>query len=165
MTSIQATALAVDTRVGTSFTNILVGIDFSPTSLRALEEALTIAQRSGGRVTLLHVLEGFPSETVYSGSRGFRIIRDYRARVEQVKRELRALVPAEALNWCEVDTEVVSGVAHRSILAVALERNADLVVLGSPRRTMLDRIATASTVAGVLRGADRPVLTVPEVSP
>ena len=63
-----------DTDVTASFNNILCGIDFSAASLRALNEALTMAQQSGGRVTLLHVLEGFPYESVYSGSRAFRLI-------------------------------------------------------------------------------------------
>ena len=45
-----------------SFNNILCAIDFSAASLRALNEALTMAQQSGGRITLLHVLEGFPYE-------------------------------------------------------------------------------------------------------
>jgi nucleotide-binding universal stress UspA family protein len=110
------------------------------------------------------VLEGFPGESVYSGSGAFRLIGEYWARVEKAKRELRALVPLEALNWCEVDTEAVSGIPHGSILAVALARNADLVVVGSPRRTRLDRILMASTVAGVLRRARCAVLAVPEIS-
>ena len=95
-------------------------MDFSSASAVALNQALILAQQSGGRITLLHVLEGFPYETVYSGSRAFRLIDD-RARVEKISRELRHAVPPDVFNWCEVDTTVVSGVAHRSILATAAE--------------------------------------------
>ena len=52
---------------GALFRNIVVPIDFSEVSLRALSEALVLAQQSGGRLLLLHVLDGFPYETVYSG--------------------------------------------------------------------------------------------------
>jgi nucleotide-binding universal stress UspA family protein len=145
-----------------SFNNILCGIDFSAASLRALNEALTIAQHNGGRITLLHVLEGFPYETVYSGARAVRLIGDHRARVDKIRRELRALVPPDALNWCEVDTEVVSGIPHDAIRATATERQADLVVIGVPPRTRRDRIVMASTVSNVLRRSRRPVLAVPE---
>ena len=138
-----------DTDVTASFSNILCGIDFSAASLRALNEALRMAQQTGGRITLLHVLEGFPYESVYSGSRAFRLIGDYRARVDKVKRELRALVPPDALNWCEVETEVVSGIPHDAIRNTATARKADLVVIGLPRRTKLDRIVKASTASGV----------------
>jgi nucleotide-binding universal stress UspA family protein len=149
------------TDIGASFDNILCAIDFSAASLRALNQALTLSQQSGGRITLLHVLEGFPYESVYSGSRAFRLIGDYRARVDKVKRELRALVPPDALNWCEVETEVASGIPHDAIVATATARKAELVVIGRPRRTRLDRIVMASTVSGVLRRARCPVLAVP----
>ena len=150
-----------DTDVAAPFNNVLCAIDFSPASLRALDEALTIAQASGGRVTLLHVLEGFPYETVYSGSRALRLIDEYGVRAEKVRRELRALVPLDALNWCEVETEVVSGIAHDAITAIATARKADLVVIGRPHRSRLDRIVMASTLSGVLRRARCPVLSVP----
>ena len=147
-----------------SFDNILVAIDFSPASLRALDQALTLAQQSGGRVTVLHVLEGFPYETVYSGSRAFQLIGEYRARVDKVKHQLRALIPTDALNWIEVEVEVVSGVPHEAIVTTARAQKADLVVIGRARRSRLDRILMASTVAGVLRRARSLVLTVPEPS-
>ena len=149
------------TGVAASFDNIVCAIDFSAASLRALNQALTLAQQSGGRITLLHVLEGFPYETVCSGSRAFRLIGDYRARVDKVKRELRALVPPDALNWCEVKTEVVSGIPRDAIVATAGARSADLIVIGQPEQTRLDRIVSPSTVAGVLRRAGSPVLAVP----
>jgi nucleotide-binding universal stress UspA family protein len=155
---------AADKDATASFNNILCGIDFSPASLGALNEALTMAQQVGGRITLLHVLEGFPYESVYSGPRALRLIGEYRARVEKVKRELRTLVPPDALNWCEVETEVVSGIPHDAIRAIATARKADLVVIGLPRRTRLDRIVMASTVSGVLRRARCPVLVVPRPS-
>jgi universal stress protein E len=143
------------------FNNILCPIDFSAASRRALDEALTIARESGGRITLLHVLEGVPDETVYSGSRAIRPIAGYGARVEKVERDLRALVPPEAVNWCEVETEVVSGIAHDAITASATARKADLVVIGRGHRSRRDGIAMASTMSGVLRRARYAVLSVP----
>ena len=50
---------------GTSFREILCATDFSPASIAALKHALVLAQQSGGRLTALHVLDGFPYETVY----------------------------------------------------------------------------------------------------
>jgi nucleotide-binding universal stress UspA family protein len=147
--------------MGGRFRNILCAVDFSPASLRALNEALNVAQQSGGRIVLLHVLEGFPYESGYSGSRALRLIEEYDALVAKVRSELLALVPRDVLNSCDVETEVVSGVAHDAIVAAATARKTDLVVIGLPRRTRLDRIVMASTASGVLRHVPSAVLTVP----
>ena len=69
------------------FAEILCATDFSPASIAALKQALVLAQQSGGRLTVLHVLDGFPYETVYSGSPAFRLIDEYRGLVAQVSRQ------------------------------------------------------------------------------
>lgn len=147
--------------VDVAFREILCATDFSPASVAALKKALVLAQRSGGRLTVLHVLDGFPYETVYSGSRAFRLIDDYRGLVAQVSRQLRNAIPQDALNWCDVQTRVVSGVPHRAILSTALEIKPDLLVMGLPARSALDTVFMGSTTTPVLRGARCPVLTVP----
>ena len=150
---------------GSLFRNILVGIDFSDVSRRALSEALVLAQQSGGHLRLLHVLEGFPYETVYSGSRAFRLMRDFRARVARVNRDLRSLIPSAALNRARIDVATVSGLAHEAIVAAASEQQADLVVLGLPRRSRMEEFVAGSTVPAVLRRTTSPVLLVPAASP
>ena len=146
---------------GAPFRNILSAIDFSDVSVRALSEALALAQESGGHLRLLHVLDGFPYETVYSGSRAFRLMHDFRARVARVNRELQSLIPPDALNWSEIEVETVSGEPHEAILAAASERPTDLIVLGLPRRPRLEQFVMGLTVHKVLRRARVPVLLVP----
>jgi nucleotide-binding universal stress UspA family protein len=143
------------------FREILCATDFSPASIAALKQALIVAQQSGGRLTVLHVLDGFPYETVYSGSRGFRLIDEYRGLVAQVSRQLRNAIPQDALNWCDVQTRVVSGVAHRAILSTAVEIKPDLIVMGLPVRSALDTVIMGSTTGPVVRGTQCPVLMVP----
>ena len=143
------------------FRSILCALDFSHESLRALNKALTLAQQSAGHLTLLHVLKGFPYETVYSGGRALRLVDEYRAHVEQRNAELHLLVPPAALNWCDVEAETVSGVPHDAIVAAANARQSDLIVMGLPRRSPLDRIVKGSTVKRVLRRPPCPVLMVP----
>ena len=143
-----------------SFVNILCPTDFSAASSTALQEALILAQQSGGRLTLLHVLEGFPYGTVYSGGEAFRLIGEYRAQVDRISRQMRSAVPPDAFNWCHIDTRVVSGVVHRTIVSTASELNADLIVLGLPERSGIDRVVMASTAPPVLRSAACPVLLV-----
>ena len=146
---------------GGLFRNIVCAVDFSNASISALNTALRLAQESGGRIRLLHVLEGFPFETIYSSGQAGRVVGEYRARVEQVNVELRRLVPPEAHHWCEVESETVSGVAADAIAARAKAGTADLLVVGMPRRNRLDHFMTGSTVKKILRGASCSVLLVP----
>lgn len=143
------------------FRHILAAIDFSEASLRALSEAVALVQQSGGHLRVLHVLDGFPYETVYSGSRGFRLIEQFQARVARVDRRLQSLIPAGARNWSEIDVATVSGRPHEGILAAASEGPTDLIVLGASRRTRLDEFVAGSTARRVLRRAKSPVLLVP----
>jgi nucleotide-binding universal stress UspA family protein len=165
--SVQCPAIAVPRHTRTPiaddalFKNVVCAVDFSEASLRALERALALVQQSAGKITLLHVLEGFPYETVYSGSRAFGVRRDYDVRVRRANRQLRALIPPDALNWCEIDAETVSGMPHDAIIAVATERSANLIVMGSRRRPRLEQLLAGSTVKRVLLRATCPVLIVP----
>ena len=141
---------------------ILVAIDFSESSRGALKTALSIAQWSAGRLTLLHVLDGYPYETVYSGSRGLRLRAEQRAHVDAVNERLLALIPARTLSRRDVDVVTVTGKPHQQILALAEKRGADLIVMGLPRRGRIDELLAGSTVQRVVRGATRAVLVVPE---
>lgn len=143
-----------------SFVNILCPTDFSAASAAALQKALVLAQQSGGTLTLLHVLDGFPYETPYSGGAAYRLLGEYRAQVDRISREMRNAVPPDAFNWCHIETIVVSGAAHRTILATASELEADLIVMGLPERSGIDRVIMASAATPVLRSAVCPVLLV-----
>jgi nucleotide-binding universal stress UspA family protein len=151
-------------RPGAPFRNILSAIDFSDASFRALSESLSLARQNGAHLRLLHVLEGFPYETVYSGSRALRLIEDLRTRVGQVNRKLLSLIPLEAFNWSDIEVATVSGQAHRAIVSAAAERRTDLIVLGLPLRSRLEQLVAGSTVHRVLRRATAPVLLVPAFS-
>jgi nucleotide-binding universal stress UspA family protein len=146
---------------GAPFRTILAATDFSVASLRALSKALVLAQQSAGRLTLLHVLAGFPYESVDSGARAFRLLHGVRAQVDRVNRELRSLLPPDASNWADIDVATVSGEAHDAIVEAAAERGADLIVLGVPRRRRLEELVTGSTVHRVVRRTRTPVLLVP----
>ena len=143
------------------FRRIVSAVDFSDASASALHHALKLAQDSGGRITLLHVLEGFPDEAIASPALRPVFASDYSASVSRVNRALEHLVPAEARAWCDVRVETVPGCAADAIVRTAQRRAADLVVLGSSLQTMRDRPVAGSAAGGVLRRASCPVLIVP----
>jgi nucleotide-binding universal stress UspA family protein len=142
------------------FKNILCAVDFATLSLKAVEYSLSLAQESGGRLTLVNTVEWFPDEPTWIGSPN---VSDYKSQMEeQVRTRLEEIVPREAREWCQVEVVVRSGKAYREILAVARERKADLIAMGVRGRNPLDIMLFGSTTQHVVRHAECPVLTISE---
>jgi nucleotide-binding universal stress UspA family protein len=142
------------------FKNILCAVDFATLSLKAVEYCLSLAQESGGRLTLVNTLEWFPDEPVWIGSPD---VSDYRSQMEeQVRTRLEDIVPREVREWCEIEVAVRSGKAYREILTVARERKADLIAMGVRGRNPLDIMLFGSTTQHVVRHSECPVLTIRE---
>lgn len=123
--------------------HIICGIDFSTASLVALTYAMTIAEETGAKLTLVNVLE----EPVESGS-------------EQLAR-LRGLVPWLVRQFCVVEAVVIEGRASRQLVDLADRDRADLIVLGSHSRLVLD--VSPATAPDIIARAHCPVLIVPAV--
>ena len=147
--------------VGMKIKDILVPIDFSPNSLRALDFALSLVE-PGGEVCLLHVIdadfverlsqEGF-SETEAATAR-------LRQRAEDGLQEIlqRILEPRPQL-----DSMVVIGKPFAEILRVAADLDFEMIVLGTQGRQQIDieEMLFGSTAEKVLRAARVPVVCVP----
>lgn len=140
------------------FDNILCAVDFAALSLRSLEYALSLAQEAGGNLLLVNVVEWFSEEPGWETRFN---VDDYRQEMEKnVLERLDKVVPAEARNWCQIETVVRSGKSYREILELAEERNVDLIVMGVRGRNPLDLMLFGSTTQHVVRHAKCPVLTI-----
>jgi universal stress protein A len=135
---------------------ILVPIDFSEGSRKALHYAIALAKQSQGEILLLHVLE-MPPVPVQAFETAFMEITPE----ESVANELLQW-QAEAGSSAPVKTLVCSGSASPEIVRVANENNMDLIVIGSHGRTGLARLILGSTAERVVRHAACPVLVVRE---
>jgi nucleotide-binding universal stress UspA family protein len=141
------------------FTRVLCAVDFSPSSLRALEHGLRFAEESEAQLAVVHVLGMLSDEDARSQGH-FRIAEYVRARTDDARRELAALVPDEARGWCQVTEIVELGSPARAILDMADRENADLIVMGAQGRNGLGLALFGSTTQTVVRRAACPVLTV-----
>jgi nucleotide-binding universal stress UspA family protein len=147
------------------FQRILCPIDFSDSSLSALESAWSLAQESGATVTLLHVIEwpwDEPPAPPFEKLPGHeaRQLMEFRRAVEASSRQqLQSLVPDNLRDQCPSEPLVRHGKAYREVLAVA-EGHADLIVMGVHGRNVVDLALFGSTTNQVVRAASCPVLTV-----
>lgn len=138
------------------FKRLLCPIDFSDSSLSALEFAFSIAQEGEAELTILHVFDAGDEPLT---NRPINV-PEYRLQMEHdFTEKLEALVPASTRTWCNPHTRVAHGKPYREILGAATEDSADLIVMGVHGRNALDLMLFGSTTNQVVRRATCPVLT------
>ena len=138
-----------------SLATVVCAVDFSPSSRGALEYAVSIASRAGGRLILLHALEWFDEETEAVPVDAKRPP----TAEEDARRALEELLTADA-RACTPTLVIGRGAAHAEILRVVDEYRAGLVVLGVHGRNIVDRTVFGSTAQRLTREAPCLVLTI-----
>jgi nucleotide-binding universal stress UspA family protein len=144
--------------VGTlPFRHLLCPVDFSESSIAALQFALSLAQESNARLTLLHVLE-WPSDEA-SARRVLETSQFHRQWESDARRKLADLIPADVRDWCAPESMLAFGKAHQQILRFAASDHVDLIVMGLRGRNPIDLVMFGSTTNHVVRDAACAVLT------
>lgn len=135
---------------------IVVAVDFSPTSDRALEEAVRLARRLGAELHTVHAygltVAALPEGAVMTGpAKAAELASE--AHEKLAEREARY----PGLRWTR---HVVAGVPADEVLRVADEVGADYVVVGTHGRRGLSHLLFGSVAEQIVREANVPVLTV-----
>lgn len=130
---------------------ILVPIDYSESSLNALDSAISIARENNAFLQILHV-----SETEVSKKRGFN-------HTDRSQFVLDAMA-GNILQKHGVCTELIfaEGVAGQVIVRMAYEKKPDLVVMGAHGESGKREHFIGSNTYFVIKNANCPVLTIPE---
>lgn len=146
------------------FNHVAVAVDFSPGSNRAIEQALSLLSDPSDRVTLLHVVPGFSSGVPPHLYRyGVAEYQDQLLR--DARRRLQLAVPVERHTPAVIHARVLLGDASTEISRVVESIDADLLVVGVPKRGVVARALFGSTGARLLRASRVPLLAVPEAAP
>ncbi len=135
--------------------NILVPMDFSKISKKALDYAVPLAKQFGAKISVLHVMEPPPYSidlTYLPMGEGFPI--------ESMKKELEALATKTIEPDLLKDVIVQVGTAFEIITNVARDLEADLIVITTHGHTGLKHVFMGSTAERVVRHAPCPVLVV-----
>jgi len=151
------------------FENILVPLDGSEHSLRALEIAIQITKKFDGKITLLHVYSvgvrpiAMPEPTTLTPpSVPIMAPADFSKVVEAARKAGTAIlgegenkVKAEGV---QVETLLREGHKVQEILKVARDNKFDLIVMGARGISKIREMLLGSVSDGVIRNAPCPVL-------
>ena len=112
---------------------ILVAIDGSEYSSKALDFACVMAHKFEGELHIIHVPQGAAADRVMVLGGAAVMIHASQDEIEAAGKKLidSAVEIARAANVGKISTEVRSGDPAKEILASAVENNADYIVVGS----------------------------------
>ncbi len=141
---------------------LLVPVDGSPASAKALDAAIGLARLDGGRLRLLHVIDELDYVNGFETPRTYReeLVPLMRAEGERLLAQMRSRVWGKGV---ACDTALVESGAGRVCDHVAEQAgqvHADMIVLGSHGRRGLDRLLMGSDAEQIVRHSTVPVLVV-----
>lgn len=142
-----------------AFTNILVPIDFSDGSDKALEYAKQICDKQNVVLHLLHSVEPavYPADWSYSRVNFAQLETELLA---TSTKELEVIANNLRSEGFTVSTEVTTGKGSEVILAYSKAKNVDLICISTHGRSGFEHFLFGSTTEKVLRQAECPVLVV-----
>jgi nucleotide-binding universal stress UspA family protein len=137
---------------------IIVAVDFSEQSDRALEVAVGFAKQSGADLHIVHALDvRIPLLTPYEVVIPTRFIDEAR---KAAASKLATLVQKVAAEGVGATSHLCEAPAASAIVDLAEKIEADLIVMGTRGRTGLKHVLLGSVAERTLREAHCSVLTV-----
>jgi universal stress protein A len=157
-TSPSATTASAANSASLQIKYILVPIDFSAPSKKALDYAVPFAEQFGAKLTLLHVVEPVATPDF---ANSFPLMMEKDKLMTECKAQLQLLVKQHAIDPKLVEKTLVrQGRSFHEIADAARTLKTDLIIMSTHGYTGLKHALLGSTAERVVRHAPCPVLVV-----
>lgn len=146
------------------YQRILVPVDGSPTSLRALQEAARLAAGQNARLRIIHVIENRPYYVPEMPYADHQVEASLREAGERILEQAAGVARQQGIA-CETDLlDSIRGPIATLIIEDAGKWGADLIVIGTHGRHGVSRLLLGSVAERVVRLAQISVLLVHETT-
>lgn len=140
------------------FNLILCAVDFSDTSDQAFDYSVALARKLGAQIKVVHVYQ-IPAAALPDGVLDAPV--DYEDNLQdQLQVRLEKYVDDKAIEDIEIMAYVCQGIPYIEINEMAMETNADMIVIGTHGRTGLSHMLMGSVAERVVRTAEVPVISI-----
>lgn len=142
---------------------ILVPIDFSDNSEKAIRYGIEIGRDRNASVSFLHVVNQRIIDAIQElNIRGYKgdFVSAVRKLVKEKENVLKQFVPTELLDGIQVEFIVRKGEVSEQIIKAAKELKIDLIIVGSRGHSALASILIGSVAQNIVHHAPCPVLIV-----
>jgi nucleotide-binding universal stress UspA family protein len=139
--------------------HILVPLDFSESSLNALETAIALAKQQHAKITLLNVVDS----SLMFGFKGAYYVSEKTidGMVDVSAAMLNPLLLNLKEHQLECTTEIKVGLVPQAIIKTASDNDVDLIIMGAHGASGVREFFIGSTAQQVIKITSCPVLTVP----
>jgi nucleotide-binding universal stress UspA family protein len=134
---------------------ILVALDGSHFSERALDQALSMAKICNSRLFAISVVDLYPEDMALAPGLEEKMSEEVRETLERAKQ----VADKENIN-CETIVHM-GGPAYEFIVQEAKDRDIDLIVMGTRGKTAFQRVVIGSVAERVIGHAPCPVMVIP----
>jgi nucleotide-binding universal stress UspA family protein len=136
--------------------SVLMATDLSPTSVKPLHHALAIARHYRAKLCVVHVVS--PVAYLMAGPEALQLGCEGASQdMQQLQRDL---LHDGSLNGLDHEFIVRYGCVWEELQAIILQKQVDLVVVGTHGRRGIEKVLLGSVAEQVFRDATCPVLTV-----
>lgn len=132
----------------------IVPLDFSENSYKALEFALTMADKKKGKITLVYVVElayDFASQAAIALDSMFR----------EGEKLLKQTIEKYQGSGVAMDYQILEGNPAITVARIAEESQANLIIMGTQGASGIKKALIGTTTVSMIREASCPVLVVP----
>ncbi len=142
------------------YQHILIPVDGSPTSDRALQEALTLARQQNAQLQLLHVIEDIRFVDIESSINYAELQETMKNSGAKILAQAQTAVQQAGMT-AETKLLEASGKRIASVIVTEAEHwPADLIVIGTHGRSGFSRLLFGSVAEGVVRTTQVPMLLI-----
>jgi len=138
-------------------TKILVPVDFSETSLLALEHASIFAEKFNSKLHLIHVYKGRDIDILPDVTTPRMSEDELKQRIADELKKHSASLSAKGISS---DVEVREGSVAKEITIAAREVEASMIIMGTHGTSGIEEFLIGSTAYRVVTASELPVLTV-----
>lgn len=145
----------------TNFKKIVVPVDFSDISLKALDKARFLAKLWGAKIHLLHVSQGVSAGIDYPVlDKNVINVLDFENSLNQKLVDLEKKIAKE--DNIEIESNLVFGKVSPKIVEFAKNLHADLIVMGTRGSSGLKDLLMGSNAYRVVMDSVCPVIAIPD---
>lgn len=148
---------------------VLIALDYNPNAQKIAESGYALAKAMGAQVVLLHVI----ADRFYYATAGYSPIMGFGgyAATDILQSETNDTLRHESQNFLDaskkhlgdetIQTMIVEGTVSETVLEIATEVGANIIVMGSHSQSWLEQKLIGSQAESVLHHSSIPLFIIP----